>query len=113
MGTYTVWCEHLGQEQSDGKRFSEGGPREAATAWAQWHDQHSAEYGIASGRETEVCVYDERTGAVSFWTVRGEAVPTYWARPVKPNAGLNRPGNRSAAEAGGSELKPLLGEETP
>lgn len=27
------------------------------------------------------------------------------------NAGLNRPGSRSEAEAGGSELKPLLGEE--
>lgn len=27
------------------------------------------------------------------------------------NAGLNRPGSRSEAEAGGSELKPLLGAE--
>jgi len=32
-------------------------------------------------------------------------------RPLVPNAGLNRPGSRSEAEAGGSELKPLLGEE--
>jgi hypothetical protein len=30
---------------------------------------------------------------------------------AKHNAGLNRPGSRSEAEAGGSELKPLLGEE--
>ena len=90
MGTYIVWCPGYGQEQSDGKRFAEGGPREAASEWAQWHDQHSAEYGIASGRDTEVCVYDERTGAVTTWAVRGEAVPTYWARPVTPNAEAHR-----------------------
>lgn len=33
------------------------------------------------------------------------------ARSKTPNAGLNRPGSRSEAEAGGSELKPLLGAE--
>lgn len=32
-------------------------------------------------------------------------------REIAHNAGLNRPGSRSEAEAGGSELKPLLGEE--
>lgn len=38
-----------------------------------------------------------------------DAMAAQWGMPA--NAGLNRPGSRSEAEAGGSELKPLLGEE--
>lgn len=86
MGTYTVWCEDLGQEQRDGKRFAEGGPREAAAEWARWSDWHSADFSIVGGQDAEVCVYDERTGAVSRWTVSGESVPEYRARPAKPNS---------------------------
>lgn len=100
MGRYTVWCEDLGQEQSDGKKFAEGGPREAATEWARWNDWNSAEYAIVGGKDAEVCVYDEHSGAVSRWTVSGEAVPQYRARPATSNASVERPSCREEKHDG-------------
>lgn len=84
MGTYIVWCEDLGQEQSDGKKLAEAGPREAAQEWARWQDHSSAEYSIVGGAEMVVSVYDEGSGDRTHWRVTGEAVPEYRARPVTP-----------------------------
>lgn len=46
---------------------------------------------------------------VEYYALRKEQPRIEWLE--SSNAGLNRPGSRSEAEAGGSELKPLLGEE--
>ena len=92
MPLYSVWCPELGQTIEDGKHISEDDPYDAATFWAQWHDQSGAEYRLASGSVITVNVRRISNGfrrisngETLVMEVTGEAVPTYRARvaPLK------------------------------
>ena len=79
---YKVWCPDLGQTKDDGKDFGGGSDRDAATGWAEWNDQHSAEYAIVGGAEYRVCVLDKVTAHVSEFAVTGWSQPCYSAKPA-------------------------------
>lgn len=60
-------------------------PRDAAEKWAQEMDGSTVEYLIAGKQQDAVVVVTEaNTGRKSQWTVIGETVPVYRARPVNP-----------------------------
>lgn len=82
MNRYRIWCPDLGQEESDAQARSAIDAQEAAEEWAEWHDWYSAEYGIVGGKERKVFVRDIDGSEISEWTVTGESVPLYRARPV-------------------------------
>lgn len=62
--------------------FEESGPREAAIAWADGEDSRG-DYAIVGGRRDPVVSVRAPDGTVTRWHVEGEAVPSYWARPVR------------------------------
>lgn len=87
MENYIAWCEELGQDEEDGRKFNAYDAEAAARMWAGWHDHKSAEYAIASGSGsgTVVTVKEIESGLIEKYSVSGEAVPSYYASKV-PNA---------------------------
>jgi hypothetical protein len=82
--TFIVWCPDLGQEKEDGYRIKASDTEFAAEQWADRYDAASAEYAIVNGKEREVTVVEDREGTEELrFSVTGEAVRQYYARPVK------------------------------
>ena len=84
MEKYMAWCEDYGQDEDDARKVNAYDAESAARVWAEWHDQNSAEYAIASGSGTVVTVKETASGMVEKYSVSGAAVPSYYARKV-PN----------------------------
>lgn len=83
---YRVWCDEYDAGPEDGRVVEAAAGYAAAEAWAQHHDQRSAEYMIARGNSVVVHVRPEGGGEVCDYEVTGEAVPHYTAAPVRSNA---------------------------
>lgn len=68
----------------DGSRSIEAEtPRDAARKWAEDMDHKTVEYLIAGKqRDAKVVVIEANTGKRSQWTIYGESVPVYTARPT-------------------------------
>lgn len=79
---YIAWCEDYGHTEEDGRKVSAYDAEAAARTWAEWYDQKSADYAIASGSETIVTVKEIASGVIEQFSVSGEAVPSYFARKV-------------------------------
>lgn len=82
MSRFKIWCPDLGQEQSDAQACSAIDEQGAVEEWAEWSDSHSADYDIVGGKERKVSVLNLDTSEISEWTVTGESLPIYRARPV-------------------------------
>lgn len=75
---FRVWSrEHHGADE-DGCAVREVDAECAAERWAEEDDAHSADYTIVGGESVTVRVTGP-DGAVSWWVVSGEAVPSYTA----------------------------------
>lgn len=87
---WMIWCPDDGDEgPNDGRKVIADTPREAVEMWAQRKDQSSAEYSIARGNAVEVVVSPSVPTSESKdlrYTVSGEAVPSYYAQLLTPNA---------------------------
>ena len=79
---YIVWCPDMYGTEEDGKTFHASSPSAAAEKWAEWSDCHSADYGIVKGTDALVHVRREDGGETLAFTVSGETVPLYHARPA-------------------------------
>lgn len=79
---WRVWDEDQGQTREDARLVYTTTPDSAAEAWAEHDDNDSAEYSIAKGTPTVVCVAREPDGPVEKFKVHGEYQPVYWAEPV-------------------------------
>lgn len=82
MNRYRIWCPDIGQKQSDAQACSAIDEQCAAEEWAEWSDRRSADYDIVGGKERKVCVLNLDNSEISEWTVTGESVALYRARPV-------------------------------
>lgn len=79
---YIVWAPDDGGAEEDGKKFHAQSASAAAEQWAEWSDRHSADYNIARGSDAVVHVRAEDGGETFAFTVTGETVPLYSARPA-------------------------------
>ncbi|WP_368928398.1 hypothetical protein [Mixta calida] len=83
MKTFLVWCPDMGAERDDACEIEAYDAESAAKKWAEEEDCNSAEYTIVSGRETPVVCVAEGEGPAQEFSVSGEAVPTYYAHPIR------------------------------
>lgn len=79
MRKFCVWTVENGPE--DGVVVMASDAEHAACLWAERDDWSSAEYRIANGAERTVMVRPiDAPDEVTELTVRGECVPSYFAR---------------------------------
>ena len=79
---YVVWCPDDGNTEEGGKTFRARSASAAAEQWAEWSDRHSADYNIVKGCDAVVHVRSEDGGETFAFSVTGETVPLYSARPT-------------------------------
>lgn len=83
MKPYLVWCPELGQTQGDAYLTDADNARIAACEWAKEHDEATAEYPIAEGKDFTIVVAGAATPDKKMeFIVSGECVLQYSARRV-------------------------------
>lgn len=80
MRQYRIWCPDQGDTEFSGRLVQANYPEAAVERWAHLEDHESAEYTIVGGSDATVLVHDIEAGTQSTWIVRGESVPSYYAR---------------------------------
>lgn len=80
---FLCWSPEYGHTaDGDGRRIHARDAEQAATAWAEWYDRHTADYPIVCGSDATVHVRDPE-GKERLFVVTGEHVPVYSARAAK------------------------------
>jgi len=83
MNKFEVWCPEMGQTRDDAKTISAFDAELAATEWAHWHDEYTADFEIVNGSEPLVCVSRCGTDIAQELTVYGGMERVYGCRGVK------------------------------
>jgi hypothetical protein len=79
---FLVWRPDDQETEEDARTFHARDAEEAAERWAEEDDQASADYAIVGGSSADLTVRGP-DGALTRWTVTGEAVPEYHAREIE------------------------------
>jgi len=82
---YKIWWPDQGQTKDDARVFEGFDHEHAASEWAEWYDQHSAEYSIVGGTAAEVQVLREDEETARAVLVTGELSRTYSGHALPAN----------------------------
>ncbi len=80
---WLVWDPDQGNTVEDARTIYALNAEWAAEKWAEEDDSDSAEYSIAQGTSTVVCVQPKEGGPIEKFKVTGEYEPTYSAELVE------------------------------
>lgn len=78
---FEAWFKDDGEY--DSRKIHARDAEAAAEKFAEYDDQHSAEFLIVGGSEAEIWVRQPATGEIKKFTVRGESVPQYYATAIE------------------------------
>lgn len=82
MPIFKVWWPEQGQTQDDATEVKAFDHEDAASRWADWYDNHSAEYAIVGGHRASVKVIGEGDAEAKALVVIGYQTRQYTTRPA-------------------------------